>query len=78
MRADRQQRQRNASTCVNASQHDVSARQHGQLAAVVVLTLLTSADTRPLSNSAGRRIPLTLLTLLPLPIARDSRRTKGD
>lgn len=78
MRADRQQRQRNASTCQNPSQYDVSTRQHGQRTAAEVLTPLTSADARRPSNTAGRRIPLTLLTLSPLPSARNSRRTKGD
>ncbi|MFD4118429.1 hypothetical protein ACFWSJ_33935 [Streptomyces niveus] len=78
MRADRQQRQRNVSTCENTTQHDVSARQHGQRTAAELLTPLTSADARQPSNSAGRRIPLTLLTLSLLPTARNSRRTKGD
>lgn len=78
MRADRQQRQRNASICTNTGQHDVSARQHGQRTAAEALTPLTSADARQRHNSAGRRIPLTLLTLSPLPTARNSRRTKGD
>lgn len=78
MRADRQQRQRNASTCENTRQHDVSVRQHGQRIAAELLTPLTSADARWPSNSAGQRIPLTLLTLSPLPTARSSRRTQGD
>lgn len=78
MRADRQQRQRNASTCANTSQHDVSARQHSQRTAAEALTPLTSADTRPPANSAGHRIQLTLLTLPTIPAARNSRHTKGD
>ncbi|MEW1793456.1 hypothetical protein [Streptomyces niveus] len=78
MGADRQQRQRNASTCENTSQHDVSVRQHGQRITAKVLTLLTRADAGQPSKSAGRRIPLTLLTLPTLPTARNSRRTKGD
>lgn len=78
MRADRQQRQRNAPTCENTGGRDVSARQHGQRIAAEVLTPLTSADARRPNNSAGHRIPLTLLTLSDLPTARDSRRTEGD
>lgn len=78
MRADRQQRQRNAPTCENTGQHDVSARQHSQRTAAEVLTPLTAADARRSSNSAGRRIPLTSLTLSALPTARNSRRYKGD
>lgn len=78
MRGDRQQRQRNVSTCENTPQHDVSARQHGQRTDAELLTPLTSADPHQLSNSAGHRIPLTLLTLSPLPTARNSSRTQGD
>lgn len=78
MRADRQQRQRNASTCENTTQHDVSARQHSQRTAAELLTPLTSTDAHQLSNSAGHRIPLTLLTLSPLPTAQNSSRTQGD
>ncbi|WP_406324839.1 hypothetical protein [Streptomyces niveus] len=78
MRADRQQRQRNAPTCENTGERDVNARQHGQRIAAEVLTPLTSADARRPNNSAGHRIPLTLLTLSAFATAQNTRRTKGD
>ncbi|MFD7285106.1 helix-turn-helix domain-containing protein [Streptomyces sp. NPDC059863] len=62
MPADRQQRQHNPLTSENADKHTVSSRQHGQRTPTPPPTGLTSADARQHPETAGQRIPLTLLT----------------
>jgi len=63
MPGSRQRRQHNPLTRTNARKHLVSTCQRCQQYRQIPLTLLTGADTRQHSETAGRRILLTLLTV---------------